>query len=226
MGKDTRQAQQLRLKTRPSASHWGEFGSLANIFAFWYSFRTQTHSVKRRNALKMVAASVGGIMTLPVWANHWTPESIRATGSPASFLSMMEVDLLAEITETIIPTTQSPAPAKTEIPGAKAVQVHRFVERMVVDCSDKAAQETFRKGLSATDDVAQAYINKPFLEGTPAERLTILKQMSQSSDATQKGFVALVKNLTIRGYMTSEYVMTNISHFEMAPARYKGCVKA
>lgn len=139
---------------------------------------------------------------------------------------MMEVDLLAEITETIIPTTQSTAPAKTEIPGAKALQVHRFVERMVVDCSDKAAQETFRKGLSATDDVAQAYINKPFLEGTPAERLTILKQMSQSSDATQKGFVALVKNLTIRGYMTSEYVMTNISHYEMAPARYKGCVKA
>lgn len=95
-----------------------------------------------------------------------------------------------------------------------------------MDCLDKATQELFRKGLSATDDVAQAYINKPFLEGTPTERLVILKQMSQSSDATQKGFVALVKNLTIRGFMTSEYVMTNISHFEMAPARYKGCVKA
>lgn len=95
---------------------------------------------------------------------------------------------------------------------------------MIADCYDKTAQAMFQKGLNGVDDAAQAAIGMPFLEGTIEQRLDILKLMSQSSDATQKGFMQLAKSLTIRGYMNSEYVMTNLTHFEMAPARYKGCV--
>ncbi len=160
-------------------------------------------------------------MALPNWATNWTAHSLQMTGTCTTFLSVTEVNLLAEIVDIIIPATTE---AQTAIPGARELNVHQFIEKMITDCYDKATQATFLKGLNGVDDAAQAAIGMPFLEGTVEQRLDILKLMSQSNDATQKAFMALVKNLTIRGYMTSEYVMTNHTHFEMAPARYKGCV--
>lgn len=34
----------------------------------------------------------------------------------------------------------------------------------------------------------------------------------------------MIKRMTVDGYMGSEYVMTNITKYEMAPNRYHGCV--
>ncbi|TAE32214.1 MAG: gluconate 2-dehydrogenase subunit 3 family protein [Cytophagales bacterium] len=182
--------------------------------------------MQRRNALKTVAATLGGLLILPAWADRWTPQTVQFAPAGKRLLSATEVDLLAEITETIIPATKTANPPKTEIPGARALRVHQFVEKMVADCYDKAAGELLRKGLnSGVDEMAQTVTGKPFLEGDAAQRLDVLKQLSTSTDATQKNFLALVKSLTIRGYMSSEYVMTNITHYEMAPARYNGCAK-
>ncbi len=169
----------------------------------------------------MVATTVGGLMALPGWATNWTPDSLRTAETSTKFLSTTEVDLLAELTDIIIPVTNE---GQTTIPGARGLNVHQFIEKMVTDCYDKETQALFRKGLNGVDDAAQAAIGMPFLEGTIEQRLDILKLMSQSTDATQKAFMQLVKGLTIRGYMNSEYVMTNLTHYEMAPARYKGCV--
>jgi len=167
----------------------------------------------------MVATTVGGLVALPGWATNWTSDSLRSAGTSSQFLSTAELDLLAEIIDVIIPVTTK---GQTTIPGAKSLNVHQFIEKMVTDCYDTATQSTFRKGLNSVDTVTLDTIGMPFLEGDDTQRLDILKQMSQSTDTTQKAFMTLVKNLTIRGFMTSEYVMTNITHFEMAPARYNG----
>ncbi|WP_185155490.1 gluconate 2-dehydrogenase subunit 3 family protein [Rudanella paleaurantiibacter] len=172
----------------------------------------------------MVATAVGGLAVLPSWATRWTPESLRATGPMGGLISSAETNLLAELVETIIPATPATDPSKGEIPGAKALNVHQFVQKMVADCYDKAAQDTFRKGFTALDEVAKATGGKSFLETDAAGRLNVLKQMQQSTVPGQKEFLSLVKNLTIRGYMNSEYVMTNLTHYEMVPGRYKGCV--
>ena len=41
-----------------------------------------------------------------------------------------------------------------------------------------------------------------------------------SQDPAQKEFYGLVKGLTIRGYMTSEYVMTNLTHYQFIHGHY------
>jgi hypothetical protein len=48
--------------------------------------------------------------------------------------------------------------------------------------------------------------------------------MLSSSNNEDKDFVKLVKNITIQGYLNSEYVMTNLRIFEFVPGRYHGCV--
>ena len=69
----------------------------------------------------------------------------------------------------------------------------------------------------------QSY-GKSYLACTPAQKLEVITTMSKNADADDQNFVRLAKNLTIRGYTSSEYVMTKLMGYEMAPGRYFGCV--
>ena len=169
--------------------------------------------MERRNALKTIAGAIGGLISLPAWASGWTAETVRPT---EQLLSRSQDNLLAEIVETIIPATDTP--------GAKALNVHQFIQKMVLDCYEPKAQETLRKGLETTDELAQKTFGKSFANGDVTQRTALLTQLSQSSDPVQKEFYGLVKGLTIRGYMSSEYVMTNLTHYQMIPGHYYGCV--
>ncbi|WP_080241267.1 gluconate 2-dehydrogenase subunit 3 family protein [Spirosoma rigui] len=168
--------------------------------------------MERRSALITLAGAVAGLVSLPAWASGWSAETTRPT---RTLLSAAQSDLLADIVETIIP--------KTDTPGAKELNVHQFIEKVVADCSDKATQDTFAKGLTAVNDQARK-AGKDFGDLDPAQRMALLTQMSQSTEPAQKDFYGLVKNMTIRGYMTSEYVMTNLTNFQFIPGHYYGCV--
>ncbi|MFN4146287.1 MAG: gluconate 2-dehydrogenase subunit 3 family protein [Runella sp.] len=168
--------------------------------------------MKRRTALKNLSAALGGAIALPTWAKGWTPASVHTY----TFASSTQEALLAEIVETIIPETNTP--------GAKSLKVHQFALRMINDCYGEAAQKNLAQGLTATDELAQKNYQKPFAACDSTQRLAILQQMSQSSDATQKQFMTMIKNLTIQGYTNSEYFMVNVQKYNMAPGFYHGCV--
>ncbi len=159
-----------------------------------------------------MAVAVGGLMALPGWASGWN----RTTVQSARFLSAPQDALLADVAETILPATDTP--------GAKALNVHQFIQKMITDCFEPTAQETLKKGLAAVEEKARATYGKSFAEGDATQRTTLLSGLNASEDPTLKSFYSTVKNLTIRGYMTSEYVMTNLTKFEFAPGRYHGCV--
>ncbi|WP_338877189.1 gluconate 2-dehydrogenase subunit 3 family protein [Spirosoma sp. SC4-14] len=160
-----------------------------------------------------MAVAAGALISLPGWAKGWTAETVQLSHN---FLSRSQDDLLADIVETIIPATDTP--------GAKALNVHQFIQKIVVDCYDPSAQDTFRKGLTTVDELAGKTFGKSFAEGNTTQRTTLLTQLSQSTDPAQKEFYSMVKGLTIRGYMNSEYVMTNLTHYQMIPGHYYGCV--
>jgi hypothetical protein len=169
--------------------------------------------MQRRQAVTSIAAGFGAIFTLPTWATNWRQESLKIT----HFLPTESAKTLAEIVETIIPETNTP--------GAKSLGIDKLIERIVKDCYDKPAQEQFTRGIALVDELAQKTNNQPFTACSTAQRLAILLQMSKSDDAGQKKFYNMVRQMTIRGYTTSEYFMTKIEHFEFAPARFHGCVK-
>lgn len=171
--------------------------------------------MQRRAALKTFALSIGSTLVLPSWASAWTKETLLSSDIS---LSASQEALLAEIVETIIP--------KTDTPGARELNVDKFVTLMVADCYDAKAQDTFAKGLVAVDEAAKKDYGKAFTEAAPAQRLAILNKMDKSGSDTEKSFVRLVKNLTIQGYLNSEYVMTNLRVYEFIPGRYHGCVPA
>ena len=168
--------------------------------------------MQRRTTLKNIALTIGGAIVLPSWANAWNRESLRIS----RFISPSQDALLAEIVETIIP--------KTNTPGAKELDIQQFTTTMVRDCYDKKSQETFVKGFELVDKNAKNSFSKSFMDCDTKQRLEVLDKMSKSENPDEQNFVSLVKNLTIRGYLNSEYVMTNLRIFEFAPAHFYGCV--
>jgi hypothetical protein len=139
-----------------------------------------------------------------------TAQTLQPTLSPS------QEELLAHVVDTIIPATDTL--------GAKDLNVHLFVQKMVQDCYAREAQENFVKGLDAVKAMAKKKHGKAFDACATDERLALLKGLEQSEDASQKEFYAMVKGLTIRGYMNSEYVMTNLTNYQAVPGHYYGCV--
>lgn len=169
--------------------------------------------MKRRTVLRTIAGTVAGAVSVPAWATGW-PLTLAPPQPP--LLADEQDALLAELAETFIPAT--------ETPGAKGLNVHRFIQRMVADCYDVSAQEQFRSGLADIDQLARQRLGTSFAASSPGARLTFLRQVMQEEKSPQKDVCQLVKKLTIQGYMTSEYVMTNLTKYEFAPGYYNGCV--
>lgn len=168
----------------------------------------------RRKSIKNMALLAGGLIALPAWAKGWTVERLPSLATP---LPLAEGDTLALIIEAIIPESGS-------IKGATAVGVPAFIHTMLADCYEKKVQENVQKGLAKVESSAQSKHQQNFAALTMAQKQAILLEAEKSEDKDYKEFYSLIKNLTIQGYTTSEYVMTTFLHYEMAPGHYHGCV--
>lgn len=169
--------------------------------------------MNRRHAIKSLATSVGALVTLPAWANGWNRQTVVQS---TPFLSFAQENLLIDLVGTIIP--------EGDKPGAKSLGVPLFIQKMVTDCYEKKAQEDFQAGLDSIEHIAQQTHQLSFTALTSLQKEDILRGCSNSTDVQQKEFYAALKNLTIQGYTTSEYVMVNHYKYEMAPGHYYGCV--
>ena len=169
--------------------------------------------MKRRLLLKSLSVSVGTLLVLPAWAENWNLQSVSIQ---TTILNLEQTNLLAEIVNTIIP--------EGTIQGAKSLGVPAFIEKMIGDCYEKNAQDDFKKGLGNIETLSKSAHNQAFEALSISQKLELLKNLQTSTDTKQKDFYDLVKNLTIQGYTTSEYVMVNYLKYEMAPGHYYGCV--
>ena len=169
--------------------------------------------MKRRKALQTLSASLGTLLVMPAWANAWNRKLL---GVLPGLLNADQHTLLTEAVSALIPDGQ--------IPGAKALGIPAFIEKMMADCYEKPAQADFKEGLASLDILANAAYGMPFTSLQPDKKLAVLTTMQTSENAAQKAFFSLLKNLTIQGYTTSEYVMVNHLKYAMAPGHYYGCV--
>lgn len=171
--------------------------------------------MERRIALKQIALATGGLLALPAWANAWTQASVR---SGHLLLEPTQAQTLTELVDTLIPASDTL--------GAKALGVPDFVQKMVADCYETPVQQSVKTGLDTVESIANQQFKQPFTALDATQRMEVLKQMETSPEASRKDFYALVKNLTIQGYTTSEYVMTKFLHYNPVPGHFYGCVPA
>lgn len=179
--------------------------------------------MKRRAALKQLAVLSGGIALLPSCSAN--PEKVSLALDNLDINGQQET-LLAEIVETIIPQTESP--------GAGKLEIHKFVLTMADDCMEQEEQNIFTNGLKRFDSLCKRINKRSFMEVTAAERESFLLQIQKAApdpndpdhDLEQvRAFIKQVKTLTIEGFLSSQYVMTEVFPYELVPGRFIGCKK-
>lgn len=196
-----------------------------------------------------VAALAGVTMSLPALADTLEASAAQRalTGNPV-FLSADQDATVAELAETIIPTTKTP--------GAKAAKVNEIIDVLLKDCYKEADQKRFIEGLAQTNKLSQEAYGKAFVQLDPAQRIEIVKKLEAESKqqkaemaaararaqasggqadlqvpSNRRGggnanttFFTLLKDLTLTGYFTSEIGCTQALEYIAVPGRYDGCV--
>jgi hypothetical protein len=170
--------------------------------------------MQRRKSIKNIALLAGGLIALPSWAKAWSLETLPPMALPP--LPIAEGNTLALIIEAIIP--------ESETKGAKSLGVPAFINTMLADCYEKKVVENVEKSLTRVEGIAQAKFQQGFAALPMAQKQALLLEIEKGEDKDLKDFYSLIKNLTIQGYTTSEYVQTTFLKYEMVPGHYYGCV--
>ncbi len=170
------------------------------------------YKMKRRNLLKTATLGIGGLFSMPLWAEGWNQNSF----SPSLAFSSADDAFLAEIVETFIPETNTP--------GAKSLGVHKLLQRLVTDCQGAEAEIKLIEGLRKMNEFSVKNQGAEFVKLDASKKMEVLKAMEIGDDSSLKALYGQLRRMTIDGYMKSEYVIVNIQKYEWAPGRYHGCV--
>jgi len=183
----------------------------------------------RRTAIRNLALVIGSAAVLPAC----TKENPTAHFKHFDVTSDQEA-LVADLAETIIPKTKSP--------GAKDLNLDKFIWLMLDDCSKKEDQQAFFKGMDKFNELTKKMYNKSFADCSKTERAAILNTFEKKSDEKKaaikpkakkadakkpeekrdelQAFYVTVKGLTVYGYTQSQYFMTKEIVYELVPGRY------
>lgn len=186
-------------------------------------------TIDRREAIKRAALLSGFALSSSMMAGLM--QSCQPEPRPEGqvwkpvFFDEAQGKALAEIADTILPTTDTP--------GAKDVGVHEFIDRFVKDCVPEAMQLQAKAGLDELLSACQGANGKPFLDCSPEERLAFLNgldaearqlmEVNPGLTPEQTPFFMQLKQLVLLGYFTSEEVGTSVLAYSPVPGRYVPC---
>ena len=178
--------------------------------------------MNRREALERVALIFGG--TVIGGAAFLQGCKTSDKGAYVFSLTPEQIAFLDEVAETIIPTTNTP--------GAKAAKVGEFMQVMVTDCYEEKDQKVFSEGMAKVEDAAKAKFSKSFMDTTPEERTTLFNEINkelksyneQKKENDPNHYFAMMKQLTLLGYFTSEIGATKALRYVAVPGKYEGCI--
>jgi hypothetical protein len=179
----------------------------------------------RREALKRTAWMMGGILSAPAIAGvlkgcaakptvDWKPE----------FFTGDQAVLVTQISEIIIP--------KTNTPGAKEVGVPGFIDKMLKDVYSEEDQKRFMDGMTAFNAGAEKEHGDPFIELSAEDQQSFVKKIHDEAVNDEKSdrkppkrpFILMMKELTMLGFFTSEVGATQVLQYVAVPGAYKGCI--
>lgn len=169
--------------------------------------------MNRRTLLKNAIIVGGGILFMPACGP--SEEKKKASAWKHLSLTAAEEALVGEMVETLIPATDTP--------GAKALEIDRFVLMMVDDCYPKDQQAGFVKGLQQSPAVAEKLFHRSFDKCSTEEKIKVLQALPAHTAETGQ-FYNLLRDLTREGYLKSKFVMTKLLPYELVPGRYNGYV--
>ncbi len=148
----------------------------------------------------------------------------RARAGGLQVLDPHQTETVATIADMIIPATDTP--------GARAAEVHRFIDLLLAEWAPDDDRRQFLEGLADVDARARAASAPDFLTATEAQRAAILTALDAEAQERRKAqrdapphFFERMKFLTVYGYCTSEVGASAELHYEVIPGSYDACTE-
>lgn len=184
--------------------------------------------MNRRDAVKAIGLLLGTAVTPSVARAIGAGYRAPAVGAPYRVLTPQQGELLAALTEIIIPATDTP--------GARAARVDAFIDGLLADVFTVEERERFLAGLADVDVRARAAHGVVFMEATPERQVTLLTAMQEEGKnapprargsrgrSEPRPFFSWLKELTVVGYYTSEIGASQELKYVHVAGRYDGDV--
>jgi hypothetical protein len=189
--------------------------------------------VDRREFLESIAglsALLPGLTLQQAFAQQAHARA-RSIGAPRT-LSTAQNACLTALAEIILP--------RTETVGATEISASGFIDLLLTESFLPAGRDRFLAGLDAIDARCRAQCGAPLARAREADQLTLIgaldgalpqREPTRAEQAAlekqpmsaERGF-ALVKQLVVFAYFTSEPVAKGLIKAPVIPGRYDGCV--
>ena len=167
--------------------------------------------MNRREAVKTTSVLLSGMLITS------TALSACARGSRKAGVGVLDADdqaLMAEIADTLLPTTGSS-------PGAKAAGVGPVINLLLTDCRDTADQKRVVDGLKQFRNT----VGDHFASMSQANREAWLRRIdAEARTAGASHYFPLIRDLSLQAYFSSEIGMTKALRYVMTPGKWVGCV--
>ena len=156
--------------------------------------------MNRRELLKHATLLIGASLSPALVAGVTSAEKLHS-GSKNSRLNGHQRDLIAVLSELIIPATDTP--------GATDAKVPEFIDLIVSEWQTEAESAAFLDGLEAIDRYCTKHYQQDFLRCAEDQQVSVLRVFEKNANTektqndTQPFFLAL-RELVVVGYFTSE----------------------
>ncbi len=177
--------------------------------------------MKRRKALQLSAGIIGGAMAIGSSALMYGCKTDSSSSWKPAFLDKGQLDLIAELAETIIP--------KTDTPGAKDALVHRFIDAQLAGFLSQDDQLEFTEGIKGIDELSKSIGGKGFVDADQSLREKVMDALIEDADkhyaalndgpAPFDALVGMVKNAFFRSEVGAKQVLK----YDPNPGEYIGC---
>jgi hypothetical protein len=203
--------------------------------------------MKRRTAIKTIGLGMGATVSFGAFIStiqSCVSEKEASTGGWQAdyFRDLDQQNLIIELSDIILPTTDTP--------GAKDVEVIKYIDATVAHIYEPEAKERFGKGMAACIQSLEAENGGKFSELEREQLSAFLeKHMGKSVDpAVHKAnreliaqenpptddkkrqayyllnFLNSLKSLTIAGFYGSEVIGKEYLTYDPIPGPYQGCI--
>jgi gluconate 2-dehydrogenase gamma chain len=147
---------------------------------------------------------------------------------PVNYFSAQQREIVAAMTEVIIP--------RTETPGAIDARVPAFLELMVAYWLNDEERAIFSAGLKDMETRIPAEYGKPFNQLAAAEQLQIMEALEdaaadspwyefgnvQREYISDAPFICQLKELTVFGFFTSKEGASQVLRYDPMPMHFDG----
>ncbi|MFP4091118.1 MAG: gluconate 2-dehydrogenase subunit 3 family protein [Cyclobacteriaceae bacterium] len=186
--------------------------------------------MNRREALKQSGMILGYTLSASTLSQLWTScKSVPALDWQPQFFSEAQAQTVSALAEAILP--------RTDTPGARDLQVDRFIDVMVKNIFSEKDQQAFVAGLQQFEEACQKSTGSGFAELSAEKQEAFLLEQEKVSNPVNHAvwgeavgekkpvpFYRQLKAMVISVYFSTEEIGKNHLTYEPVPGELRGCM--